>query len=122
MKTQKRHLKRNLIIANVVLASFSHPQLRTIAKAAGVKVGPKKVDTIRNMSDAFRKKSVKFKAVCTISLPSGTFPTLCIKKMRTHKPERLLYAPLQSTPAPNSPSSKVLPVAVLSADASISEG
>lgn len=61
-------MKSKNIIAAPVLDAMSTDDLRATAKAAGVKVGKSKKNTVKNVLDAIASGTVHFKADVTISV------------------------------------------------------
>lgn len=84
------------IISNT-LHSMTRDQLRATARKLGVSVGHDKTDTVGNIANAISNNSARFTVQFTIrpnTDPAAKYaPAVFSKKLRTHKPDKVVVAP-----------------------------
>jgi len=87
-------MKPSLIIDT--LNSMTRHELRAVATKLNVPRGKEKVNTVANILTAISNKDARFTVDFSIKekgIPASNYaPTIYRKKLRTHKPDKVLWA------------------------------
>ena len=81
------------------LNTMSRDELRAVASKLGVKPGKDKANTVQNLTSAIEAGNARFTIEFTIrekgTAGSSYANSVYRKKLRTHKPDKVLFAPAQ---------------------------
>ena len=96
---------KSAALASPVLASMTREELRSVAKVLNVPRGKNGKDTLRNLTEAFAEGKAHVKVLGYIYAPApadapagSRGATVFIKKLRTYKADKVLFAPPQGNP------------------------
>lgn len=82
------------------LGTMTRSQLRATARQLGCRTGRNTPDTIANIRSAIETNKARFTVQFTIrpntNPTARTAPAIFVKKLRTHKPNKVLFAPAPS--------------------------